>query len=161
MNTIPMQTEYFADLMSELPAGVCVVTLGVGGRPMGLAVTSLTAYTADPPSIMLSVSHTSRAHRHLVVADEFGAHLLSADQEHVAKALASRSDDKFADLQWSWDGQVPRIHDTVAYGRLSVEKTFDHWDHTVVIARIRAVDRAEGFDPMVYLRRNFAWRLSS
>lgn len=150
----------FPNLMAELPAGVCVVTVADRGRPMGLVVTSMTAYTAEPPSVMCSIGHSSRAHAHVTAAESFGAHLLGIDQEHVARAFASKADDKFAGLEWSWDRDVPRIHGVVAYGRLALETTFSYWDHTVVIGRVEEVEYEGIGAPMVYLRRKFAWRLT-
>jgi flavin reductase (DIM6/NTAB) family NADH-FMN oxidoreductase RutF len=126
---------------------------------MGLAVTSLSAYTAEPPSIMVSVAHTSRCHRHLVNAERFGVHLLHSGQEPVAKTFASKADDKFADLDWSWDGGVPRVEGALAYLRCTRDAVFEHLDHTVIIGVIEELERTDGADPMLYLRRRFAWRL--
>jgi flavin reductase (DIM6/NTAB) family NADH-FMN oxidoreductase RutF len=151
---------HFADLMAELPAAVAVVTTTGPDGPMGLAVTSMTAYTADPPSIMCSVAHTSRCCEHLLGAERFGVHLLHNGQESIAKTFASKSDYKFAALEWSWDADVPQIHGALAYMRCEREATFTHLDHTVLIGRIIDVERATDADPMLYLRRRFAWRLT-
>jgi flavin reductase (DIM6/NTAB) family NADH-FMN oxidoreductase RutF len=149
----------FADLMAELPAGVAIITTPTeDGPPMGLAVTSLTAYTAEPASIMTSVAHTSRCHRHLLDTEHFGVHLLHNGQEDIAKVFASKADDKFAELDWEWDDGVPRVHGTLAYMRCAREATFTHLDHTVLIGAIEHVDRADEVDAMLYVRRRFSWR---
>jgi flavin reductase (DIM6/NTAB) family NADH-FMN oxidoreductase RutF len=150
----------FADLMAELPAGVCVITTKGPSGPMGLVVTSMTAYTAEPPSILCSVAHTSRCFGSLLGADHFGVHLLHNGQESIARTFASKADDKFAELDWSWDGDVPRVHGALAYMRCANEADFTHLDHTVVIGVIERVEREDELDPMLYLRRRFAWRVS-
>jgi flavin reductase (DIM6/NTAB) family NADH-FMN oxidoreductase RutF len=160
MTTAQVSATEFADLMAELPAGVGVITTPGPDGPMGLAVTSLTAYTAEPPSIMASVAHSSRCYRHLLGAERFGVHLLHNGQEPIAKVFASKADDKFAELEWSWDADVPRVHETLAYMRCRREAAFTHLDHTVLIGVIEHVRRAEGAEAMLYLRRRFKWRIS-
>jgi len=155
-----LAADAFADLMAELPAGVAVITTRGTDRPMGLAVTSLTAYTADPPSIMTSVAHTSRCYEHLLAATHFGVHLLHNGQESIARTFASKADDKFAELDWSWDDDVPRLDGTLAYMRCRRHAAFTHLDHTVLIGVIEDAARAESADAMVYLRRRFSWRVS-
>jgi flavin reductase (DIM6/NTAB) family NADH-FMN oxidoreductase RutF len=157
----PCTPALFGDLMAELPAGVAVVTAAsADGVPKGLVVTSLTAYTADPPSLLVSVAHTSRCYDSLVAATHFGVHVLRAGQDDVAAVFASKADDKFAGLDWDWDGDVPRVHGALAYLRCETSKAFHHLDHTVVIGTIGDVHRDAGAEPMLYLRRRFAWRVS-
>jgi flavin reductase (DIM6/NTAB) family NADH-FMN oxidoreductase RutF len=160
MSTETITSATFADLMAELPAGVALLTTKGSDGPMGLAVTSLTAYTAEPPSIMASVAHSSRCFEHLLAAERFGVHLLHCDQEPIAKVFASKADDKFADLDWSWDGDVPHVHGTLAYMRCTREIEFTHLDHTVLIGAIEDAQRADSVDPMLYVRRRFSWRFS-
>lgn len=149
----------FADLMAELPAGVAIITTKGPNGPMGLAVTSMTAYTADPPSIMVSVAHSSRCHAHLLGAERFGVHLLHNGQEDIAKVFASKADDKFAELDWDWDGDVPRVRNTLAYMRCTRDVQFEHLDHTVLIGAIEDAARTDA-DAMLYLRRRFSWRFA-
>ena len=54
-------------------------------------------------------------------------------QEPIAKVFASKADDKFAELEWSWDGDVPHVHGALAYMRCTREVQFTHLDHTVLI----------------------------
>lgn len=151
----------FVDVMAELPAGVAVITTRGPAGPMGLTVTSLGPYTASPPSVMLSVAHSSRSCRPLLDADRFGVHLLGRDQEHVAAAFVSKSDDKFAGLDWEWDGDdIPRIANALAYLRCVRETSFTHRDHSVLIGAICGVRRRDPCEPLLYLRRRFAWDLA-
>jgi flavin reductase (DIM6/NTAB) family NADH-FMN oxidoreductase RutF len=159
VSTAEVTPNHFAEVMAELPAGVAIVTTQADSGPMGLAVTSLSAYTAEPPSIMVSVAHTSRCHGHLVNAERFGVHLLQSGQDLVAKTFASKADDKFAELDWSWDGGVPRVEDVLVYLRCKRDAVFAHLDHTVIIGVIEELERTDGAEPMLYLRRRFAWRL--
>lgn len=161
MSTFAMTPDLFGDLMAELPAGVAVVTARANDEPKGLVVTSLTAYTADPPSVLVSVAHSSRCHSALLAASHFGVHVLQLGQDQVASRFASKDDDKFAGLEWNWDGDVPRVDGALAYLRCRTSKSFEHLDHTVLIGVIEDCERQDAAEPMVYLRRRFAWRVSA
>lgn len=151
----------FGDLMAELPSGVAIVTTRGPSGPMGLAVTSLTAYTATPPSVLVSVAHTSRSCDPLGAAEHFGVHLLRRGQDEVAAVFASKAEDKFTGLDWWWDGDVPRLAGALAYLRCQKSSSFTHLDHDVIIGVIEEVERVGDVDPMLYLRRGLAWKVTA
>lgn len=151
----------FGELMAELPAGVAVITVRAPDGPMGLVMTSLTAYTADPPSVLVSVDHASRCHDSLLDTECFGVHLLACGQDEVAARFASKADDKFRGLDWDWDHDVPRLDGTLAYLRCETSKSFAHLDHTVLIGTIKEAQLDPEAEPMLYLRRRFAWRVTT
>ncbi len=151
----------FGDLFADLPAGVAVVTTRGPQGPMGLVVTSLGPYTAEPPSVLVSVAHTSRSYDPLIAAEHFGVHVLRRGQDAVAEAFAGKGDDKFAGLGWDWDGDVPRLAGCLAYLRCRNSKSFSHLDHDVLIGIIEHAEHPGDAEPMLYLRRTFAWRVSA
>lgn len=145
----------FRDAMASLASGVAVITAKrTDDHPCGLAATSVASYSAMPPSVLVSVAHDSRCHDALAHGEHFGVHILRADQEPVARVFAGKGDDKFGGLNWDWDDEVPRLLDAVAYLRCRRSKTFEHYDHTVLIGDIEA-GRVNGGDPLVWLRREF------
>ena len=151
----------FREAMSALASGVAVVTARrADGLPAGLLATSIAAYSAAPASIMVSVAHSSRSHPVLVEhAGLFGVHLLARDQEETARVFASRSDDKYAELDWEWDGEVPRLIGAVSYLRCARSAVFDHYDHSVLIGDVLD-GHHEGGEPLLWVRRRMDWRLS-
>ncbi|EHN11007.1 flavin reductase [Patulibacter medicamentivorans] len=151
----------FADAMADLPAGVAVITTRGPDGPMGLTVTSMGPFTAEPPSLMVSVSHGSRSCDPLLGCEQFGVHLLARDQEQVAMAFVRKDDDKFAGLSWAWDGDVPRLDGALAYLRCHRDTAFTHHDHTLLIGAIVAIDRIadQHAAPLLYHRRKFCWSL--
>jgi flavin reductase (DIM6/NTAB) family NADH-FMN oxidoreductase RutF len=141
--------------MSSLASGVAVITARRDdGHPCGLAATSISSFSVDPPSLLVSVAHSSRCHRALVESERFGVHILHADQEPIARVFAGKGDDKFGGLQWHWDDDVPRLDGTVAYLRNRRSATFERYDHTILIGDLEDGVVAGG-DPLVWLRREF------
>ncbi len=164
MTVAEMAEATFADVMATHCAGVAVATCsraGEGGErvPLGLAITSLSAYTAEPPSVLLSVDVSSRSHDHLVVSEALGVHLLAHDQAAIARLFSSKSDDKFGALEWSWDGSVPRLGGVLAYLRCRVDRCFAHHDHTIVVGTVEGAWIERQARPLVYLERRLEWHL--
>ncbi len=151
--------DVFREAMSSLASGVAVLTARrPDGHPCGLAATSVASYSAHPPSVLVSVAHTSRCHSALTGSERFGVHILRADELEVAQVFAGKGDDKFAGLDWRWDSDVPELEGTIAYLRCRRSATFEKYDHTVLIGDIET-GRFEHGEPLLYARRRMDWLL--
>lgn len=149
----------FRDAMSSLASGVAVITArGVDGHPCGLTATSVSSFSADPPSLLVSVAHSSRCHLALIESERFGVHILEAGQEPVARVFAGKGDDKFAGVDWGWDGDVPELAGTIAYLPCRRSASFDHHDHSILIGDLDGGRVGQG-EPLLYARRRMDWRL--
>jgi flavin reductase (DIM6/NTAB) family NADH-FMN oxidoreductase RutF len=149
----------FRDAMSALCSGVAVVTARRDdGNPCGLVATSLSSFSAEPPSVLASIAHASRCHQALVESRHFGVHLLAADQTPLADEFAGLGEDKFAGVEWSWDEDVPALGGVLAYLRCRRSAVFELYDHTILIADV--VDGGRwNREPLVYMERTMGWRL--
>jgi flavin reductase (DIM6/NTAB) family NADH-FMN oxidoreductase RutF len=153
-----MVQELFREAMTHLASGVAVITAQrPDGGPCGIAATSLTSYSAHPPSLLVSVWHGSRCHDALAESEHFGVHLLRSDELYLAQRFADRvMEDKFAGLEWSWDEDVPELAGTLAYLRCERAENFVRYDHTVLIGDLQG-GRVEEGEPLVYARRRMDW----
>jgi flavin reductase ActVB len=151
--------ELFTDAMAALCSGVAVITARqADGNPCGLVATSVSSFSAAPPSVLVSVDHGSRCHGALVDGDRFGVHVLAADQEPLARVFAGRGDDKFAGVEWSWDDGVARIDGTLAYLRCRRSALFELYDHSLLVGDLTGGSLTPG-EPLVYWSRRMGWRL--
>ncbi|GAC1322350.1 MAG: hypothetical protein NVSMB25_17380 [Thermoleophilaceae bacterium] len=150
----------FRDAMAGLCSGVAVVTARrPDGDPCGLVATSVSSFSASPPSVLVSIAHASRCHQALADSRQFGVHLLRFDQEPVARTFAGLGDDKFAAIGWSWDaGDVPRIDRAIAYLRCRRSALFELYDHSLLIGDVVG-GTSEGGEPLVWMARSMHWRL--
>jgi flavin reductase (DIM6/NTAB) family NADH-FMN oxidoreductase RutF len=148
----------FREAMTHLAAGVAVITARrQDGLPCGIAATSLTSYSAHPPSLLVSVWQESRCHGALAASETFGVHLLRSDEVELAHRFANRDlQDKFAGLDWSWDGDVPELAGTLVYLRCRRVQNFARYDHTILIGDLEE-GRLEQGEPLVYARRRMDW----
>jgi flavin reductase ActVB len=149
----------FIEAMARLASGIAVITARRDdGQPCGLAATSVSSYSAHPPSLTASIAHVSRCHPALVACERFGVHFLSSDELELARLFASRADDKFSGTEWRWDGDVPELTGSLAYLRCRRAVNFDHYDHTILVGDLEAGRVAEG-EPLLYARRRMDWLL--
>ena len=149
----------FREAMAGLASGVAVITARRGdGHPCGLVATSVSSFSANPPSALVSVSHTSRCHSALTEGDAFGVHILAADQRELAGIFAGLGDDKFAGVPWEWDDGVPRIEGALSYLRCRRSALFELYDHSLLVGDVTRGVVQPG-DPLVYMGRRIGWRL--
>ena len=151
--------QVFREAMAGLASGVAVITARRSdGHPCGLVATSVSSFSANPPSALVSVAHTSRCHSALTEGSAFGVHILAAGQRELATVFAGLGDDKFSGVPWEWDDDVPRIHGALSYLRCRRSALFELYDHSLLVGDITGGVVQPG-DPLVYMGRRFGWRL--
>jgi flavin reductase (DIM6/NTAB) family NADH-FMN oxidoreductase RutF len=151
--------EIFREAMAGLASGVAVITARrPDGHPCGLVATSVSSFSATPPSALVSVAHSSRCHSALAEGEAFGVHILAADQQPLAHEFAGLGDDKFAGVDWEWDDGVPCIAGPVAYLRCRRSALFELYDHSLLVGDITG-GSVNGGEPLVYMSRKMGWRL--
>ena len=152
-------SELFRDTMAGLCSGVAVLTTRrPDAAPCGLLATSVSAFSAAPPSVLTSIGHTSRCYHALAESEHFGVHILRADQERLAHVFSSLVEDKFDGIDWSWDHDVPDLAGTIAYLRCRREALFELYDHSILIGDLIG-GRRDGGEPLVYFDRRMDWSL--
>ncbi len=152
--------DLFREAMANLCSGVAVITARrPDGDPCGLVATSVSSFSAAPPSVLVSVDHSSRCHTPLIEGELFGVHVLAAGQEPLAHVFAGRGDDKFAGIDWSWDHGVARIAGALAYMRCRRSALFELYDHSLLVGDVTGCELGED-QPLVYMSRKFGWRLA-
>jgi flavin reductase ActVB len=149
----------FKEAMARLVSGVAVITARrADGMPCGLLVTSICSYSVRPPSVLVSVAQETRTYRALADCAEFGTHLLGTDHADLAGVFAGRGDDKFTHVPWSWDDDVPRLHDVPVYLHCTARRLFHHGDHAIVIGEV-SDGQLRPTEPLIYYRRRLNWRI--
>lgn len=134
----------------QFVTGVTVVTAMDGERPRGLAVNAFSSISLEPATVMVCVQRTSSTHDCLFRADHLAINILSTDQLDVVTTFAGKSDDKFADLDWTRGPfGSPLIDRSSARMETEIRERLQASTHTVFICRVvhaAVTDR----DPMVY-----------
>lgn len=139
----------------QFVTGVTVVTALDGQTPRGLAVNAFASISLDPPTVMVAVQHTSSTHDCLFRADHLAINILSTDQLDVVTRFATKSDDKFAGLDWvAGPFGSPLIGRSAAVMEVEIRERLQASTHTVFMCRVvHAVANERA--PMVYSAGRF------
>lgn len=157
MSTLPSPPDL--DLMKQVNrqfvTGVTVVTVMDDDRPRGLAVNAFSSISLDPPTVMVCIQRTSSTHDPLFRASHLAINILSTDQVDVVNRFASRSDDKFAGLDWAAGPfGSPVIDRSSAQMEVLIRERLQASTHTVFICRVVHATVSERV-PMVYSAGRF------
>lgn len=133
-----------------------VVVVAAPG-PAGFTATSFTSVSIDPPLVSFSVARTASAWPSVQAAGQVAVHVLTSDQEDVARIFATPGVDRFAEYArvGAWhegpDG-VPLLDDVLAVLICRVINHVEAGDHVIVIAAPELAEHHddESVSPLVY-----------
>jgi flavin reductase (DIM6/NTAB) family NADH-FMN oxidoreductase RutF len=129
-------------------SSVWTVTTAHAGLPVGFTAVSVTSVSLAPPLLSFNVSRTSSSLHALVQSGRFAVHLLSADQEDVARRFAADAALRFGpDTRWRWaeDG-LPHLDGVVTRVAGAVLRLVEAGDSLLVLGEVHRVDGAD--DPL-------------
>lgn len=155
-----LDTVRLREAFGVFPSGVVAVAAEVDGAPVGLAASSFTSVSLDPPLVSVSVSVGSRTWPVLRRAEQLGVTVLAAHQGDACRQLAGPVADRFTDLQLTRhrEGAVT-LDDGLAQFVCSVYREVEAGDHLLVLLELHAVaDEAHGdpAPPLVFHRSGFS-----
>lgn len=148
-----LTSEWFRTVMGTVPTSVAVVSgLDSSGRPVGLAVGTLTSVSLDPPLVAFCPGLDSSSWPKIRPSGRFCVNVLARSQEHVSRLFASKRENKFTDVDWapSQDG-LPMIEGTVARIECVLQDEHDGGDHTIVVGRVVRMTGEPAARPRVFL----------
>ena len=130
-----VDSDLFRALLRRHAAAVVVIT-APGAPPAGFTATSFTSVSLDPPLVSFCLAKTASAWPAVQAAGTVAVHVLTQEQEHVARTFATRGIDRFA-AHVAWhpgpDG-VPLLEGVLATIVCRVTRQVEAGDHTIVLA---------------------------
>lgn len=155
-------TQEFRNSMARLAAGVTVVAAAADGQLHGMAATSTSSVSIDPPTILVCLDKNSRTYELVEASRRMCVSILTAEQVDVLDIFAGRRDkenngERFRDLQWRLtEHGSPLIEDSIAWLDCEVVEIFPGGNsHGIVVAKVLEVqhDRPDA-DPLVWYGRS-------
>lgn len=150
--------KHFRQVLGQFPTGVVVVTaISESGEPLGMTVGSFTSVSLDPPLVAFLPGTSSSSWRSIRESgDTFCINVLSADQENICRAIASRKTDKFQDIPWTVSpAGNPIVSGATAYIDCVRESIHDAGDHQIVIGRVQGLDTIGSQYPLLFFRGGY------
>ena len=137
------------------PTGVVAVAALVDGAPVGLAASSFTSVSLDPPLVSFSLAKTSRTWPDLRRAERLGVTILAEHHGAVCRQLAGPVGERFDGLVVSASGEgALTLDEGLAHFDCSLYREVEAGDHLVVLLRLHAADHTTG-RPLVFHRSGF------
>jgi len=143
------------DAFGVFPSGVVAVAASVDGTVTGLAASSFTSVSLDPPLVSFSIARTSKTWPDLRTATHLGITILAEHHGDVCRQLAGPVDQRFDGVAFtaSDDGAVT-LDDGLARFDCTIHQEVEAGDHIVVLLALHAVEQSTG-QPLVFHRSEF------
>jgi flavin reductase (DIM6/NTAB) family NADH-FMN oxidoreductase RutF len=146
------------EVFGIFPSGVVAVAALVDGAPVGLAASSFTSVSLDPPLVSFSIANASKTWPDLRRAAHLGITILADHHSTAARQLAGAVGQRFDGLPVTAtaDGAVT-LDDGLAAFDTTIYSEVLAGDHTIVLLRLHAVRHAGLADPspLVFHRSRF------
>ncbi len=162
MTTLHMTTNQDLDpaqlraAFGVFPSGVVAVAAEVDGRATGLAASSFTSVSLDPPLVSFSIANTSRTWPDLRRAGHLGVTILADHHGEVCRQLAGPVEHRFDDVPTTVSpaGAVT-LDEGLARFDCTIHREVEAGDHTIVLLALHAVERTDTSLPLVFHRSGF------
>lgn len=149
----------FRQVLGHFPTGVTVITAVADGVPSGLAVGSFASLSLDPPLVLFCPAKTSSSWPTIEAAGHFCVNILAEDQGDLSGVFASKSEDKFAGIDWATRATgAPVLPDVLAWIDCEIHEVLDGGDHWIVVGLVKelsAGDRPDGVGPLLFYRGSY------
>jgi flavin reductase (DIM6/NTAB) family NADH-FMN oxidoreductase RutF len=138
------------------PTGVVAVAAEVDGRLTGLAASSFTGVSLDPPLVSFSVASTSKTWPDLRRAAHLGVTVLADHHGGVCRQLAGPVDHRFDGIAVKASDQgAVTLDEGLARFDCTVYREVEAGDHVIVLLRLHAVEHPETGSPLIFHRSGF------
>jgi len=143
----------FRTAMRRLAASVSIVVAKGDDGPIGIAATSITSLTVDPPAVLVCVSRSASLHACLEPTAPLSVNLLSRHQRDVSAAFGggiARSE-RFKVGSWGeGENGLPALAEAQANLECVIDAMLAYGTHSIVIARVLRASVSETVAPLIY-----------
>lgn len=153
--TAPVDQQVFRDVIGRFASGVTVVSTREGDRDLGTTASAVSSLSMDPPMLLICMNRTSDTGKAISGSGRFVVNILGEDQASLAKHFATKSPDKFADVEVQrGPSGLPRLARALGHLECRVAETATGGTHTVFLSHVEHASATEG-SPLTYFRGRF------
>lgn len=143
----------FRSAMRRLASAVAIVSARGCDGPAGIAVTSVTSLSMEPPAVLVCINKSASFHGCLAIDMPLTVSILSRHQREVSMAFGGSvpRERRFEVGCWADDESgAPILCDAQANLACRVDSITPYGTHSIVIARVEAVRLCGGVEPLIY-----------
>lgn len=145
----PADADLLKQALRRLGGGVSVITAGEGDLRSGATVTSATALSMEPLSMLVSLNKTSSTWPVVERFRHFAVNVIGHDQEKIANRFAGiggiKGSDRYHGAEWTrLASGAPILEDAVAAIDCVLEEAIERHSHVIAIGRVLAIRLGRG-----------------
>ena len=138
------------------PSGVTAVCALMDEVPVGIAASSFTSVSIDPPLVSVCVGHSSATWPLLRSLPRLGISVLAEDHVDIVRQIASKTGDRFANVDWeAGAGEAVFVHGATLWLNCQIEDEIRAGDHDIVVLRVEELTPYPDASPMVFHASKF------
>lgn len=143
---MPVDPNEFKAALGRWGSGVCVITASDGeGRLGGLTASSFTSVSLHPPLVLFCLDRDSTSYDVFERSDGFVVHILAEGQEELSTLFASKSADKFQQVDHRpGAGGAPILSGCLAVMECSAQQKIAAGDHLILVGEVQTVQSNAG-----------------
>ena len=154
--TVTIDPAHLRRVYGTFPTGVAAVAALIDGAPVGMAASSFTTVSLEPPLVSVCVAHTSTTWPVLRRAPRLGVNVLAAAQAAAGRQLAAKGVDRFAGLTWrATDGGAVIIDGVSGWFDVSIDNEIRAGDHNIIVLRVHDLDGDHDRHPLIFHASTF------
>jgi len=152
----PVSSDGFKAAMRRFATGVAIVTTTHAGKIHGFTANAFASVSAEPPTVLICVNRTARAHPLISASQCFCVNILAIEQQALAEQFAGR------EPQTRFDGVAYRIGPsgspilagTLAYVDCTLGEEMSAGTHTIFLGSVIEAGDRDGA-PLGYYDRRY------
>lgn len=151
-----MDNRMLRDAFGAFPTGVVAVAAQVDGRLVGLAASSFTSVSLEPPLVSFSVAKGSTTWPELRRAEHLGVTVLAEDHGALCRQLAGPAQERFTGVAFEiTDSGAVMLTEGIAQYDCTVREELEAGDHVIVLLQLHAVVVHSRGQPLIFHRSEF------
>lgn len=142
----------FRAALGMFATGVTIVTArSASGSLIGLTANSFNSVSLSPPLVLWSLASSAATLSEFRAGSHYAINVLSIEQKGLAVQFASKTDDRFAGVQFSEGaGGAPIIQDCVASFECFNRSRYDEGDHVIFVGEVEQCHYTAGAAPLLF-----------
>jgi len=135
----------------HFPSGVTAVCGLAGDDPLGMAVSSFTSVSLEPPLVSVCLQLSSQTWARLRDLPRLGLSVLGADQGALCRALAGPERDRFTDCSWeALDDGAVLLNGAVTWYSCVLRDEVPAGDHSIALLEVDRLWTEPAAEPLVF-----------
>jgi flavin reductase (DIM6/NTAB) family NADH-FMN oxidoreductase RutF len=148
---VDLTPEVLRSAFAAYPSGVTAIAGLVDDVPVGMAASSFTSVSLDPPLVSVCVARTSSTWPILRRAPHIGVSVLAAGHGGIARALAAKSGDRFGNLDWeAAPGGAVLVRGSTLWMSCTIDSVLPAGDHEIALLRIHELQVFPDVQPLIF-----------